>query len=163
MRKWIWGVFFVVAPSVAMAANQAGDIKKEREARFNEFFKALDTDHSGTLSKQEAALKAPDLAESFDAIDANHDGVLTKNEIKAAIATANKRRQAFTQNLEKADKDHNGQLSREEAQRLPNLSANFDAIDSNHDGQLVIKEIADFIRAKGNTAAASSSAPAAAQ
>jgi len=65
--------------------------------------------------------------------------------------------------LSSADKDKNGKLSREEAQTLPNLSANFDAIDSNHDGQLVIKEIADFIRAKGNAEPASSSAPALAQ
>jgi len=47
MRKWIGCILLVAVPCVAMAANQAGDIKKEREARFNEFFKALDTDHSG--------------------------------------------------------------------------------------------------------------------
>ena len=43
------------------------------------------------------------------------------------------------------------------------MGANFDEIDSNHDEQLVIKEIADYVRAKGNADTASASGPAVAQ
>ena len=155
MRKWIFGVLLAGLPCVAMAANAAVDSKKEQEARFDEVFKAVDADHSGKISKAEALAKAPDLAENFDAFDANHDGGLTKSEIKKANATADKKRREFSQNLEKADTDKNGKLSRDEAKTLPNLSANFDAIDSNHDDQLVIKEIADYVRANARSASTS--------
>ncbi|HEX5337398.1 MAG TPA: hypothetical protein VFW53_03070, partial [Gallionella sp.] len=85
-------------------------------------------------------------------------------EIKAFTALLEKTRREFTKQLENADKDKNGMLTREEAKALPALSAHFDEIDSNHDGQLVIKEIADYLRAKSraNAATAAASAPAAA-
>ncbi|NCN22957.1 MAG: hypothetical protein GW921_02030 [Gallionella sp.] len=159
MRKWIGCVLLVAVPCIALAANQSGSTK-ERNARLNEMFKALDVDKSGKLSQSEVEQNAPAIAENFDQIDADHDSGLTKKELKDAFALAEKRRSDFNRHLSSADKDKNGKLSREEAQTLPNLSANFDAIDSNHDGQLVIKEIADFIRAKGNAEPASSSAPA---
>jgi len=158
MRKLIWGVLLFAVPCVAMAANQSGVSKKAQDAKFNEMFSAVDTNKTGKISKDEAKQRASDLYENFDVLDANHDGGLTKSEIKQAIATAEKRRREFSQSLEKADTDKNGKLSREEAKALPNLSANFDAIDSNHDDVLVIKEIADYVRANANSASVSSSA-----
>ena len=155
MGKWILGILLVAVPCFAMAADQPG--KKEQDARFDQTFRSLDTNNSGKISKAEAELKAPALAENFDQIDANHDGGLSKKEIKDAFAAAEKRRREFGQNLEAADKDKNGKLSRDEAKALPNISANFDAIDSNHDGQLVIKEIADYVRTMAKTAPASGS------
>ncbi len=161
MRKWIGAVLLVVVPSVVMAGDASG--AKARNTRLNAMFGQLDVDKTGKLSRSEVEQKAPVIAESFDQIDANHDGGITRKEMKDAMALADKRRIEFNQRLSAADKDQDGQLSREEAQMLPNLSANFDAMDSNHDGQLVIKEIADFIRASVNDAPASSSASAAAQ
>ncbi|MDD2721444.1 MAG: EF-hand domain-containing protein [Gallionella sp.] len=155
MRKLMLGVMFVVLPAVALAAdNPPNGGKKEQDARFDQMFRAVDADNSGKISREEAKQKSPDLYEGFDHIDANKDGGLTKAEIKKALAAADKRRREFLQSLEKADKDKNGMLSREEAKALPNMSANFDAIDSNHDEQLVLKEIADFMRANAAAAAA---------
>lgn len=161
MRKWIGAVLLVVVPSVVMAGDASG--AKARNTRLNEMFGQMDVDKTGKLSRSEVEQKAPFIAENFDQIDANHDGGITRKEMKDAMALADKRRIEFNQRLSAADKDQDGKLSREEAQMLPNLGTNFDAMDSNHDGQLVIKEIADFIRARVNDAPASSSASAAAQ
>lgn len=153
MRRLILGVMTVALPAVALAGDPPHNGKKEQDARFEQMFRAVDADNSGKISKEEARQKSPDLLEGFDHIDANKDGGLTRAEIKQALAAADKRRREFSQSLENADKDKNGMLSREEAKALPNLSANFEAIDSNHDGQLVIKEIADFVRANAEAAA----------
>lgn len=159
MSKLMAGLLLVVMPCMVYAADESAVKTKEGtaakgETKFDQIFHILDANNSGKLSREEVALKAPALAENFDQIDANHDGGLTKKEIKSAAALAEKRRREFSQKLEAADKDQNGKLSREEATALPNISANFDAIDSNHDGQLVIKEIADYVRAMANTAPA---------
>jgi Ca2+-binding EF-hand superfamily protein len=153
MSKWILGVLLAAAPCVAMAAEQAVvHSQKEEDAKFEQLFRALDVDKSGKLSRAEVAQKVPVLAENFDQIDVNHDGGLTRREIKDAFIAAAKRQREFSENLAKADTDHNGKLSREEAKVLPNISAHFDEIDSNHDGELVIKEIADYVRANANKA-----------
>lgn len=143
--KWIIGMLFVALPCLAFSAEKTG--KKEIEAKFEQLFKSVDADSDGKISKEEAALKAPAMADGFEVIDTNHDGGLTKAEIKAFTLALEKKRREFSQQLEKADKNKNGTLSREEAAVLPNLDAHFDEIDSNLDGQLNIKEISDFLRA----------------
>lgn len=161
MSKWI--LIFLAFPCFAMASESPTANQKEMVAKFNQLFNLMDTDKSGKLSKSEVELKAPALAENFEQIDADHDGGLTKKEIRDAVALAEKRRLAFSHNLAKADKDHNGKLTREEAKILPNISANFDAIDSNHDGELVLKEIADYVRAKANETPAHATSPVSAE
>ncbi|MDP1594508.1 MAG: hypothetical protein Q8L80_09755 [Gallionella sp.] len=153
MGKWIMGVLLVAAPCMAWSAEPAAS--RNQELRFNQMFRNLDTNNTGKISRAEAELKAPAIAENFDHIDVNHDGGLTKKEIKDAFLAADNKRREFSRNLDAADKDKDGKLSRDEAKALPNMSANFDAIDSNHDEQLVMKEIADYVRAKGNADAAS--------
>lgn len=153
MIKWI--VMFLLLPCFAIAAESPGNSTKDNDAKFDQVFRALDTNNTGKLSKVEVELKAPVLSENFDLIDANHDKGLSKNEIREFFAAAEKRRLDFSRNLESADKDHNGRLTREEAKALPNMSAHFDEIDSNHDGELVIKEIADFVRARATVPNAS--------
>ncbi|MDD4929289.1 MAG: EF-hand domain-containing protein [Gallionella sp.] len=147
MRKWIVSILLIALPCSAIAA---ADSKKEQNANFDQMFRAMDTNKSGKISMAEAELKAPALAENFDLIDENRDGGLTKKEIRQAFDAAEKRRSEFSRKLQAADKDNNGKLSREEATALPKISASFDEIDSNADGQLVIKEIADFVRARGS-------------
>ncbi|MDO9010442.1 MAG: EF-hand domain-containing protein [Gallionella sp.] len=148
MGKWIVGVLLVAMPCMAWSAEQAAS--RNQELRFNQMFRNLDANNTGKISRAEAGLKAPALAENFDQIDVDHDGGLTKKEIKDAFLAADTRRREFSRSLEAADNDKNGKLSRDEAKVLPNMSANFDAIDSNHDEQLVMKEIADYVRAKDN-------------
>jgi Ca2+-binding EF-hand superfamily protein len=141
--KWIIGIFFVVTPYIAWSGDQTGKM----DSKFDQLFRAVDTNADGKISREEAELKAPAMADGFDVIDTNHDGGLSKAEIKAFTSTLEKKRREFQQRLEKADKDKNGTLSREEASALPNLSAHFEEIDVNLDGQLSIKEISDYLRA----------------
>jgi len=54
----------------------------------------------------------------------------------AASAAAGAAIGSAEQKLMAADANHDGQLSRTEAQAHPHLAKNFDAIDTNHDGQL---------------------------
>jgi Ca2+-binding EF-hand superfamily protein len=146
MRKFMILFLLVMTPSVAWS-----DEHTDNAAKFDQVFNSVDTNHSGALSKTEVQFKAPALAENFDKIDVDHDGGLSKKEVKDFLDALDRQRQ-FLQNLAKADKNNNGKLSRVEAQSLPNISANFDAIDKNHDGQLTLKEIADYVRAVGNSA-----------
>ncbi len=158
MGKLLMWLF--VLPCVAFAAEQPQVSKKEQEARFNQMFKAIDSNGDGNISRAEAELKEPNIANNFDQIDANHDGALTKKEIKDTVAAVVKKRNEFYQNLQTADKNNDGKLSRDEAKTVPHrtekfdLGAHFDEIDSNHDGQLVIKEIADYVRGMGAPPAA---------
>lgn len=158
MNKWIVGILFVAMPCVAWSAAQTG--KNETDAKYIQFFKGLDANQDGKISKEEAELKAPAMARNFGAIDANHDGGLTIAEMKAYSAAIEKKRIEFERYLNKADKDKNGMLSRDEANAAPKSHAiidfgtNFDVIDSNRDGQLVMKEISDYMRAITDAAAA---------
>jgi hypothetical protein len=146
MRKWIISVLLIAMPCITFAAEPSGHSKKEIDAKFNQLFKDVDANENGTISWEEAMLKAPAMVENFEAIDTNHDRELSKAEIKAFTTSIEKKRFEFAKQLETADKDKNGKLSREEAKTLPSLASHFDEIDSNHDDQLVIKEIADYIR-----------------
>lgn len=156
MKKWIAGMLFVAMPCVAWSADQTGSGKMD--AKFDQLFKTVDSNRDGKISKEEAELKAPAMADGFDAIDTNHDGGLSKMEIKTFTAGLEKKRRDFQQRLEKADKDKNGMLSREEAGSLSNLSAHFDEIDANFDGQLNVKEISDYLRTLTSAAPATSTA-----
>jgi len=62
---------------------------KQRAA---EWFKKVDTDGDGTISRQEAEANAPRLAKRFDEIDANHDGKITPEELHAARKAMRERR-----------------------------------------------------------------------
>ena len=161
MRKWMISVLFIAMPCITFAAEPSSHSKKDIDAKFNQLFKDVDTNENGTISWEEAMLKAPAMVENFDAIDTNHDRELSKAELRAFTAAIEKKRFEFAKQLEAADQDKNGKLSREEVKGLPNLAAHFDEIDRNHDGQLVIKEIADYVRNR-STAPAGNTSPASA-
>lgn len=154
MKKWILSFMLIAMPGLVSAAEKT-DEKKSENARVDYFFKGVDLNNDGNISKEEAKQKAPAITENFDLIDANHDGTLNKKEFKAFWAAAEKNRREFSRRLEKADQDKNNMLSKEEAHALPTLSAHFDDIDRNHDGQLVIKEISDYLRAQASAGNAS--------
>lgn len=146
MNKLLCLLLAACCASTALAADKPKS--NQVDAQFEQLFNGVDSDQSGTISKPEAAQKAPAMADAFEQIDTNHDGQLSKEEIKAFTAAMLKDREEFVRRLEAADKDKNGKLSREESKTIPKLHNNFDAIDTNHDGQLVIKEISDFLRAQ---------------
>lgn len=161
MNKWILGVVVVALPTMAMAASKADAAQsKAAELKFNQLFQGVDENSDGKIAKDEAARNAPAMAVNFEAVDTNHDGGLTKKEIKEFSAQISKKRREFTQALERADKDKNGMLSRDESKVFSTLSNNFEQVDANHDQQLVIKEIADFLRARAENLASPSTASA---
>jgi hypothetical protein len=59
----------------------------------------------------------------------------------------------------KLDKNHDGKLSRLEAQADPGLSMDFDALDANHDGYLSVEEFQAWPRAKKTSAPDVGTAP----
>jgi Ca2+-binding EF-hand superfamily protein len=50
--------------------------------------------------------------------------------------------------FEKADKDHDGTLTKEEAKAMPHVYKNFDAIDVDKDGTVTLEEIHNYMKAK---------------
>ena len=103
-----------------------------------ERLKAADTNGDGMISRPEAQA-LPFIAKNFDAIDTNGDGQITADELRAFHA-----KMRGHHGLKGLDTDHDGKISREEAQAAPRLAQHFDAIDANHDGFLTMEELRAF-------------------
>ncbi len=54
---------------------------------------------------------------------------------------------ALEKNFTAADHNHDGMLTREEAERVPFINANFDRIDTRHQGQVSVEDVKVYIRA----------------
>jgi Ca2+-binding EF-hand superfamily protein len=57
--------------------------RERMQERMQEWFKKVDKDGDGSISREEAQANAPRLAKNFDAVDANHDGKVTPEELRA--------------------------------------------------------------------------------
>ena len=88
---------------------------------------ALDTDHDGTLSLDEAK-KAAEIV--FDKVDRDHDGTLTARELRGRLSA-----REFTA----ADTDKDGTLSKDEY--LAVVERRFKAADTDNDGTLSRREL----------------------
>jgi Ca2+-binding EF-hand superfamily protein len=120
------------------------------------FFRMLDTNHDGRLSREELS-KA---AELFDRLDRNHDGFLDAQELMAPPSVAssdgpsikpaaslarirkgggNFNEHSLVQLMKRADTDGDGKLSMEEAPEF--LKKQFSKIDTNGDGFLDKREL----------------------
>jgi Ca2+-binding EF-hand superfamily protein len=56
---------------------------QECREHMQEWFKKVDKDGDGSISREEAKANAPRVAEHFDEIDADHDGKVTMAELHA--------------------------------------------------------------------------------
>ena len=67
---------------------------------------------------------------------------VAQTTLPAAAETSATDRVAIEAAFARADVDGDGKLSREEAQRFPEIAARFDALDMNKDGFLSLEEFA---------------------
>ncbi len=59
------------------------ECRERMKQHAEEWFKKVDKDGDGSISRDEAKANAPRLSEHFDAVDANHDGKVTFEELRA--------------------------------------------------------------------------------
>jgi hypothetical protein len=138
------------AAPVAQAAPQTmskADFLKQVDGRFA----AIDTNHDGSVTKDEvAAMQAKALAQaqaaeqsqieaSFKKLDTNRDNQLSLAEFKAA-APSLRPRQTADQMLAELDSNKDGKVTAAEYRSAP--VAGFDKADANHDGTLTAQELA---------------------
>ncbi len=81
-----------------------------------EWLQKVDSNHDGKISKAEAESYAPRLAKHFAEIDSNHDGLLSQDELNASFEARKAKWQERsikerTEAFQKADTDHDGQLT----------------------------------------------------
>ena len=70
--------------------------KPKRAEKFTEKFGAVDSNHDGFLTRDEAAKGLPRIAKHFDAVDADHDGKLSPQEVARFLAAKRKAREQQT-------------------------------------------------------------------
>jgi Ca2+-binding EF-hand superfamily protein len=142
-----------LAPTALLAANpnSAGDAaaptpetRADRPRGGGEWFKRLDANQDGVITKDEAA-SAQRIAKNFDELDADHDGMITQDEMRAAAeARREEMKEAVAARFKAADTNADGLLSKDEATAgMPRLANHFDRLDANRDGQLTPEELAN--------------------
>lgn len=122
-------------------------------------FEALDLNHDGVVSKDEAD-QAPCLSRDFDDLDTNHDGVLSRDELPGPPdgdrpghgpggfgpgeghgGHGHGGQHSAPPSFDDLDRDHNGVLTKEEVADDSFLSHEFDRFDADHDGKLTRDEL----------------------
>lgn len=146
MRKVLLAAIGFAALAGACGMAQAQD--HQDEARHGGLFQRFDTDHNGTVTRQEFdAARGADFAR----LDANHDGQLTREEMRAGFRQAGWHRGGPGHGggdhmLTRADANHDGNITRDEFLARPEQT--FVRLDKNHDGTISAGEIQQ-IRADG--------------
>ncbi len=130
----------LMAPAT-FAADQAG-------GKLEAAFKKADTDNDGTLTRDEAKTM-PRVAKNFAAIDTDKDGTVSLDEVRTSMKKAGKAmHERGVERFKSADKDNDGTLTKDEANAMPRVAKNFDAIDTDKDGTVSDKEIHDYMKAQ---------------
>lgn len=109
------------------------------------YFSEADTNKDGSIDKAEAQAMHE---KRFAEMDANHDGKLDKDEMQKYMQPRGGMGRMGKQGrmgFFSADKDNDGTLDRTEAQQLPRVHQNFDAIDVDKSGTVSHDEVYDFM------------------
>jgi Ca2+-binding EF-hand superfamily protein len=114
--------------------------REAMQRKAEEWWKKVDTDQDGTVSRAEAEANAPRLAQDFDKVDTNGDGKASREELQAARRA--KAKEHMQERWQKADTDGDGALSRQEAKAgAPRIAEHFDQLDANGDGKVTPEEV----------------------
>lgn len=133
-----------LAPVALLAAtnattNTAAPARGERG-----WFKKLDANNDGAITKDEATAAAnARIEKEFATYDTNKDGQITRDEIDQVHAARRAEMEAkFEARFKQADTNGDSLLSKDEVQAgMPFLARGFDRLDTNKDGQLSLDEI----------------------
>lgn len=137
----------MLAAAVAFFIPLLGVAAEEHGSRMETHFKTADKDNDGSLTREEAK-SMPRVAKNFDAIDADKSGTVSLAEIQATMKKMGKEaHKRGAERFKAADKNADGMLDREEAQGMPKVTKNFDAIDADKNGTVTEKEIHDYMKA----------------
>lgn len=131
---------FTLSASLAHAGQMGHDEHmsdgKMRGHMEGEYFKNMDSDSDGMISKAEFDAAH---AKHFQEMDTNSDGKLSIDEMKAGHGKNREGRK--DKRFDKTDANHDGALSREEMEKMPRMSKNFDKMDGNKDGKVTREEM----------------------
>lgn len=90
LRKALEDYARSIDPSHEQIEERRRAMQKSIESRFLD----ADNDNDGTLDRQEATEKLPQIARHFSSVDTNQDGVISLNELEEAQARVLERRRA---------------------------------------------------------------------
>lgn len=143
-QKILLGAVLSLAPLALMAADNAPTPPGPGFGPEHGWFKQLDTNGDGVITKEEAQAAAnARIDKTFAALDTNNDGQITQDEIRAAHEKRRAEMEAkFQARFKQADTNGDGMLSKDEVQAgMPMLARAFDRLDTNKDGELTLDEI----------------------
>ena len=140
MKPRAWALLATTLLLTAPLVHAAGDKPQRLSA---DKFAAVDTNHDGVISREEAAA-APELSAHFDEVDADRDGRVTPAELKAYAKTHRNGSGGKTKGFESLDTNHDGVITREEAAAAPKMLKRFDVADTDHDGRVTMEEARAF-------------------
>jgi hypothetical protein len=133
-----------LVPVALLAAANTPGAAPGRPGGEHGWFKSLDTNADGVITKDEAqAAATARIDKTFADLDTNQDGQITQEEITAARDARRAEMEAkFAERFKQADTNGDGLLSKEEAQAgMPMLTRGFDRLDGNKDGMLTLDEV----------------------
>jgi len=134
-----------VVSTGAVAQSNGRANGQNRESRDQTRFRGMDTDHDGVITREE--WRGDD--QSFREHDLNHDGVLSGREVDPAWLSDRpdqSRRDEMTARFERADRNGDGHIARDE---WSGSTAAFKRMDANGDGIVTRREYVQFLDDRG--------------
>ena len=153
MSKFLTMLLAVGLSSAVIGAESPAHPESGAKPRMDmkQHFQRLDQDGNGTISREEANIH-PRMEKSFEAMDGNKDGQVSdaeyRDHLKARMEQhREKAKTEMKARWDKADANHDGALSREEANASPQFAKHFDQIDADKNGQVSTQEITGYMKA----------------